>query len=182
MKNYINILSSLLFLISMLAACSNQASTKVENASKGQKAEVSVKAKAKEKEKENHVLKIGDTATIKDITVKLNQVRVIKEDFFDANNGHFIGVSLEITNNSNNPVVIEPLLQTVLKVNGEKQDIALINTLGSLDNKIEPNATISGEVAFDSKIFEQYEFIFKNSNSKNQAIWVFNEKDLKEEE
>lgn len=178
MKKYINILISLLLLISMLAACSNQASTKVENESSGQKAEISVKADVKE----NEGLKIGDTATIKDITVKLNQVRVIKEDFFDATNGHFIGVSLEITNNSNNPVVIEPLLQTVLKVNGEKQDLALINTLGSLDNKIEPNATISGEVAFDSKIFEQYEFIFKNSNSKNQAIWVFNEKDLKEEE
>jgi len=181
MKRYLNIFLLFLLVTSVLAACSNSASTKVKDDASDEnialKAEGDSQVKA---EVADGHLKIGESSKIKTLTIKLVNVREIKEDFIKPANGKFIGVELEVTNHGEKPVVLETLLQMALRVDGENQDLALVETLGSLDTEVAPGTTVKGEVAFDSKVTDTYEFVFTSPISSGQAIWMFHEIDFQQ--
>jgi hypothetical protein len=175
MKKFVKVLGIGVLSIGVLAACGEADIQKVDGSASGNKTE----QKADKKQDETKNLKIGETAKINNTTVKVIGVREIKNDMLPPTNGKYIGVELEIVNEGDEPAPISTAMQMALRADGYEQDIALIDTKGSLDVEIAPGETVKGEVAFDSKKANEYQFIFSDGIQTGQAIWKFTDADVK---
>lgn len=127
---------------------------------------------------ETSAFAIGGEQSIKDISIKLLNIREIVVDYIQANKDRFVGIELEIKNNGNELVEINSLPQIMLLADSENQDIALIETKGKIDKVIEPGEALIGEIAFDAIKAEQYQFIFKAAKSDELLTWNFSEHEI----
>lgn len=115
---------------------------------------------------------IGDTVQFDDLNITLLGARVITDDLFEADNGKFVGVELEIENTSDESENISTMLSMDLMTSdGYSMDHAMVSGRGSLDGELGPGRSLKGEVVFDTEEAEFYEFFFENPFTSGQAIW-----------
>lgn len=127
---------------------------------------------------ENNIVGVGSKQTTDDLEITLLNVRNITVENISASKDWFLGVELLIENKTDQIIEIASLPQLNLIVNNENQDIALIDTKGKLNSTIEPGASITGEIAFDSVKSDKYVFIYKNLNNEEYLTWHFSQKDI----
>ncbi|MCU9614679.1 DUF4352 domain-containing protein [Caldibacillus lycopersici] len=124
-------------------------------------------------------LAIGEEQDVNGLTIKVTNIREIADDYIKASKDKFIGVEVEITNNREEAIEITSLPQLSLIAADAKQDIALIDTKGTVDQTISPGKSIVGEIAFDSVTSDQYIFMFAESKDANILSWSFTDEDIK---
>ena len=134
-----------------------------------------------------------DTAILTKTTIKINSITQIdKECFFEVEdvcstytepaNDYFLILDLVITNKTNKDITISSILNFELKdENGERagQQFYLNILNNQLDGTISANTKLKGQIAYDVKESNYYNFYYIEDIIKGEKIkFVINSKDV----
>lgn len=137
---------------------------------------------------------INETATVNDTKIKINSVtKIDKECFWEYNgqcqsytepdNDYFIIIDLTIENTGTDELNISSLMSFDLKdTSGEKGSYAfLTNSINSqLDGSIMAGDLLKGQIAYDVKDADKYNFYYSDSLFDKQIKFVINKSDISE--
>ena len=136
----------------------------------------------------------GETATVNSTTIKINSVKkVLKECFLEYNgqcqsytepkNEFFLVIDLTIENTSDKELAISSLLSFELKTpDGEKceQSYMLKSIESQLDGTVMSGDSLKGQIAYDVKQSNEYNFYYKDSLLDNSIKFIINHSDITE--
>lgn len=117
---------------------------------------------------------VGDTIEFDGLRITVNSYRTSKGDqFFKPKNAYYFIIDATLENISKEAKSVSTMLQMKLyDKESYSQDLTIIlDAKGSLDGEIAPGRKVRGEVGFDAKASDVYEFVFSGVFTKGQAIW-----------
>jgi hypothetical protein len=118
---------------------------------------------------------VGDAVKFGDLVITVNSFRTSTgQSFMTPDLDQFIIVNLTIENKGSKSAAISSVMQMELvDAQWYKYDVAIFaDTKGSLDGELGPGRSVRGEVGFDVRRHDQYEFIFSEPFASGLAIWV----------
>lgn len=123
---------------------------------------------------QNH-LKEGQTVKIGDFEITLNSVRTWAGDDIDhSQDGKYVIANLTVKNVSNTVQTFSGMEMLSLDdQSGNSKEQAIIPSLkGSLENDIQPNGILSGEIAFEvEKNLTTFNLVVQGTDGKSQATF-----------
>lgn len=136
---------------------------------------------------------ITETATVNDTDIKINSVEKIEKEcswefegvcqsYNEPENDYFLLIDLTIENNGEEDLAISSLLTFDLKNSeGEKGNYAMLtNSINSqLDGSIMPGDLLKGQIAYDVKESEAFNFYYQDSLLDDNIKFIINKDDIK---
>lgn len=137
---------------------------------------------------------INETATVNDTKIKINSVKKVAKDclieyagkcesYTEPKNDYFLVVDLTIENTGDEELNISSMMSFDLKnSNGEKGEYALLteSVSSQLDGSVMSNDLLKGQVAYDVKDAEKFNFYYSDSLLDDQIKFVINKTDITE--
>lgn len=180
MKKNVFMLVGTVALSLSLAACSESTIEKVETPAETPAAEETTEPA--EEVAETQDLKIGDTVKVNDLQVTLNSVRQYTgtaDTWDEAINDYYLIFDVVVENTGAESASLSSMMNFLLyDSESYAQDMAIIETKGTLDGEIGQGRKMAGEIAFDVTDSETFEFIFEDPFATGQAIWTITKEDL----
>lgn len=135
---------------------------------------------------------ISETAIVNNTKIKINAIKKIEKECLweydgkcqswkEPDNDIFIVIDLTIENTGDDDLSISSMMSFELKdKNGNKGIYALLtNSIKSqLDGKVMKNDKLTGQIGYDVKSADIYNFYFKNSLLDNSIKFIINPSDI----
>lgn len=135
---------------------------------------------------------ISETATVNDTKIKINSVKKIEREcawefdgqcqsYTEPDNDYFLIIDLTIENTGSEELAISSMMSFDLKdANGEKGSYALLteSISSQLDGSVMAGDLLKGQIAYDVKDSETYNFYYLDSLLDDQIKFVINQSDI----
>lgn len=135
---------------------------------------------------------ISETATVNDTKIKINSVKKLDKEcswefdgecqsYTEPSNDYFLIIDVTIENTGDEDLTISSMMSFDLKdSNGEKGSYALLteSITSQLDDTLMPGDTLKGQIAYDVKDSEKYNFYYLDSLIDDQIKFIINKTDI----